>query len=194
MGIRLYHPVRVANCHRAKEISLDYISKICRSFWTLVATWHQVAYWRKAILWMSPFSPPGYRCNIRWIWLYGTDRLQSRCSVLFPQPTPYSTRTSCSYGWFLYLCVYWCPKLGSRSSDDIFCISFSPTLPSFVHPHSSCSACESACVGSSYEILRCLPGHRVAIWERNLVISAIAVAVWLINIAFYIRGTFFHRA
>ena len=91
-----------------------------------------------------------------------------------------------------YICAFcWCPELCSRSSDDIFCFRFSPISPWHFHPPSSCSACKSALAGSSYEILRCLPGHRVAIWERNLVVSTIAVAGWLISIAFYIRRTFF---
>ena len=60
-----------------------------------------------------------------------------------------------------------------------------------MHPPSLCSACKSACGGSSHEILSCLPGYRVAIWERNLVVSAIAVAAWLMSSAVYILGTFF---
>jgi hypothetical protein len=30
----------------------------------------------------------------------------------------------------------------------------------------------------------------VAIWEKNLVVSAIAIAAWLMTFAVYIRGTF----
>ena len=91
-----------------------------------------------------------------------------------------------------YICAFcWCPELCGRSSDDVFCIRFSPILPSHFHPPSSCSACKSAFIGYSHEILRYLPGHRVAIWEKNLIVSAIAVAGWLVSIAFYIRSTFF---
>ena len=192
MGVHHHHPVRVGNLYRAKEISLDYIGKISRSYRTLVATWH-VAYWGKVILWMSPFNPPSYRCNVHFIELYDTDRLQSKWSVLSAQPTPCSARTCCSYGWFLYLCVCWCSELCSRSSDDVFCIRLLPILPSCLHPSSLCSACKSACVGSN-EILQCLPGHRIAIWERNLVISAIAAGGWLIKTAFNIRCAFLLRA
>jgi hypothetical protein len=139
---------------------------------------------------MSPFNPPGYRSNIRFFRHHNTDRLQSMWSVLSAQTPPCSTHTCCSFGRYSYMCVCWYRELCILSSDEVFRIRFSPILPSCLHPPSSYSARESACGGSSYEILRCLLGRRVAIWKRNLVISAIAVAVWLISIAFYIRSTY----
>jgi hypothetical protein len=33
-------------------------------------------------------------------------------------------------------------------------------------------------------------GHSLAIWERNVFISTIAISAWLVTIAFYMRSTF----
>ena len=145
----------------------------------------------EAILWLSPFSPPGCHCNIHWIQFHDTDRLQSRWCVFSTQPTPCLNPYLLQL-WLIFVFVrLLVSRLCSWFSDDVFCISFSPILPSCLHPASSCFACKSACAGSLYKILRCL--HRLAIWERNLVISIIAVAAWLMNIAFYIHSAVFPR-
>ena len=77
----------------------------------------------------------------------------------------------------------------SFDHSRFLCSSFSLILHSFLHPPSLSSACESMCARST-PILTMPPVYSVAIWERNLIVTTVAVSAWLVTITFYMRSPF----